>query len=76
MKFSILVVGLALAGCTGGLTVDSANTDAVTIYYPEGQRAAADSEAEKQCSNFRKRAKFRNTRDESNRKWAIYDCVT
>lgn len=76
MKLSMIVLGLLLAGCTGGMTVNSATTDAVTIHYVEGGKDAADREADKQCSNFGKRARFRNTRDDSAGKWGIYDCVT
>ncbi len=75
MKLSMIALGLVLAGCTGGMNVQSANTDAVTIQYMEGRKDAADAEANKQCSAFGKRAKFRNTHDASNKKWAIYDCV-
>lgn len=73
----VLIAGtLVLAACTAALHVESANTDGVTIAYAEGYQNQANSEAEKQCSAFGKRAKFRNTRGESGRRWAIYDCVT
>jgi len=75
MKQAMIALGLVLAGCTGGMNVESATTDAVTIHYMEGRKDAADAEAAKQCSAFGKRAKFRNTHDESNKKWAVYDCV-
>ncbi len=75
MKLSMIALGFLVSGCTGAMNVESANTNAVTIHYAEGHKDAADREAEKQCSAFGKRAKFRNTRDDSSRKWAIYDCV-
>ncbi|MBL8698184.1 MAG: hypothetical protein JNK67_07415 [Alphaproteobacteria bacterium] len=72
----ILIAGIvALAACTSAMSVESANTDAVTISFAEGYQAEANREAEKQCQAFGKRAKFRNTRGESGRRWSIYDCI-
>jgi hypothetical protein len=65
---------LALASCAGGMRVESASSDAVTIRHSVDRNA--DSEATTQCQNFGKKARLRSTHsDSTTEQLSIYDCV-
>ena len=79
MRLTIIAVALALAACGSSNIprLDSTSPDAVTVIYPEGERAAAEKLAADECAKYNnKRSRARSTTDRSNEKLAIFDCVS
>jgi ABC-type glycerol-3-phosphate transport system substrate-binding protein len=65
---------LALASCAGGMRVESASSDAVTIRHSPDRDASA--QALRECQNFGKKARLRsNHSDATTDQLSIYDCV-
>jgi hypothetical protein len=65
---------IALTACAGGLKVESASSDAVTIRHSADRDASA--QATHECQNFGKKARLRSTHsDATSDQLSIYDCV-
>ena len=76
MRLSLIAAAaaLSLAACANYARVDSTSPDGVTVMYPEGSSARAESLAQDECRKYGKRAALRTVHDNSNEKMGIYDC--
>ena len=77
MRFLVAVLAAAsLAGCAGGMNVESANSDTVTIRHSPDRGGDAEDKANSECDKFGKKAHLRSQHSDSrNESLAIFDCV-
>jgi hypothetical protein len=71
------LLATGLAACAGGMNVQSASTDAVTIEHSVDRKSDATAQAEQLCGNYGKRARFRVSHDQPQNgyQYSIYDCI-
>lgn len=67
---------VSLAACAGGMNVESASSDSVTIRNSPDRAGDAATQANSECDKFGKKARLRSTHSESaNNNLTIFDCI-